>query len=171
MASMVGAAVMRKEDPALLTGHGRYVDDLLLPGMVHMAYVRSVQAHARIVAIDAKGALDLPGVFGVWTAADLEGLPATRSMPGMERPCLAGDTVRWVGEPVAVVVAEDRYLAADAAAAVVVDYDPLPVLATVEEALADGAAPIVPGQAGNVVLTVPLTEDDAEAELAAAPHR
>jgi carbon-monoxide dehydrogenase large subunit len=171
MASMVGAAVMRKEDPALLTGRGRYVDDILLPGMLHMAYVRSVQAHARVVAIDPKDALEMPGVLGVWTAADLERLPPTRSVPGMERPCLAADTVRFVGEPVAVVVAEDRYLAADAAAAVVVDYDPLPVLATVEEALADGAAPIVPGQASNVVSTVPLTQDDAEAELAAAPHR
>lgn len=171
MASMVGATVLRKEDPALLTGQGRYVDDILLPGMVHMAYVRSVQAHARILSIDPKDALDMPGVLGVWTAADLEGLPHTRSIPGMERPCLAGDAVRFVGEPVAVVVAEDRYLAADAAAAVVVDYDPLPVLTTVERAMADGATAIVPGQASNVVMTVPMTEDDAEAELAAAPHR
>ncbi|MGZ4603247.1 MAG: xanthine dehydrogenase family protein molybdopterin-binding subunit, partial [Kineosporiaceae bacterium] len=171
MASMVGATVVRKEDPALLTGRGRYVDDIQLPAMAHMAYVRSVQAHARIVSIDPKDALDMPGVLGVWTAADLEGLPHTRSIPGMERPALATDAVRFVGEPVAVVVAEDRYLAADAAAAVVVDYDPLPVLVTVEEAMADGAAPIVPGQASNVVMNMPMTEDDAEAELSAAPHR
>ena len=169
MASMVGAAVVRKEDPALLTGRGRFVDDIQLPGMVHMAFVRSVHAHARIISIDVADARDMPGVLGVWTAADLEGLPNTRSIPGMERPCLASDAVRFVGEPVAVVVADDRYLAADAAAAVVVDYEPLPVMATIEEAMAEGAAPIVPGQASNVVMNEPLTEDDAEAELAAAP--
>jgi carbon-monoxide dehydrogenase large subunit len=169
--SMVGATVVRKEDPALLTGRGRYVDDLQLPGTLHMAYVRSSQAHARITGIDTEAARDLPGVLGVWTAADLPGLPNTRSIPGMERPCLATDTVRFVGEPVAVVAATDRYLAADAAAAVVVDYDPLPALVTIEAAMAEGAAPIVPGQAGNVVMDQPLTEGDAEAELAAAPHR
>ncbi|NEK58449.1 xanthine dehydrogenase family protein molybdopterin-binding subunit [Geodermatophilus sabuli] len=171
MASMVGATVVRKEDPALLTGRGRYVDDIQLPGAVSMAFVRSHQAHARVTAIDTEAARQLPGVLGVWTAADLEGLPATRSIPGMERPCLASDTVRFVGEPVAVVAAQDRYLAADAAAAVVVDYEPLPVLATIEQAMAEGAAPIVPGQASNVVMDQPLTEGDAEAELAAAPHR
>src|SRR3954470_3976819 len=90
--SMIGATVVRKEDPALLTGRGRYVDDLQLPGMLHMAYVRSSQAHARITAIDTEGARDLQGVFGVWPAADLPGLPHTRSIPGMERPCLAADT-------------------------------------------------------------------------------
>jgi carbon-monoxide dehydrogenase large subunit len=171
MASMVGASVVRKEDPALLTGQGRFVDDIQLPGMLHMAYVRSVQAHATVVSIDTKDALAMPGVLGVWTAADLEGLSPVRSVPGMERPCLAGDTVRFVGEPVVVVVATDRYRAADAAAAVVVDYEPLPALITIEQAMAEGAAPIVPGQASNVVMTVPLTESDAEAELAAAPHR
>ncbi|MGZ4537552.1 MAG: xanthine dehydrogenase family protein molybdopterin-binding subunit [Blastococcus sp.] len=171
MASMVGAAVVRKEDPALLTGRGRFVDDIRLPGMVHMAFVRSVQAHARVLSIDTKAAGEQPGVLGVWTAADLEQLPHVRSIPGVERPCLASDAVRFVGEPVAVVVTTDRYLAADAAAAVVVDYDPLPVLVTLDEALAEGAAPIVPGQTSNVVMAVPLTEDDAEAELAAAPHR
>src|SRR4051794_29509703 len=107
MASMVGATVVRKEDPALLTGRGRYVDDIQLPGTTHMAFVRSMQAHARITSIDTKDARELPGVLGVWTAADLEGLPHTRSIPGMERPCLATGTVRFVGEPVAVVVATD----------------------------------------------------------------
>lgn len=171
MASMIGAAVVRKEDPALLTGRGCYVDDLQLPGMLHMAYVRSVSAHARITGIETAAATALPGVLGVWTAADLPDLPSTRSIPGMERPCLATDAVRFVGEPVAVVVAVDRARAADAAAEVVVEYDPLPVLVTVEQALAEGSAPIVPGQSSNVVMDQQLTEDDAEAELAAAPHR
>jgi len=171
MGSMVGASVVRKEDPALLTGHGRFVDDIQLPGMLHMAYVRSVEAHASVLSIDVQEAVAMRGVLGVWTSADLPGLPNTRSIPGMERPCLAGDRVRFVGEPVAVVIATDRYKAADAAGAVVVDYEPLPVLTTIEEALADDASPIVPGQASNVVMAVSLTETDAEAELAAAPHR
>jgi aerobic carbon-monoxide dehydrogenase large subunit len=171
MGSMVGARVVRKEDPALLTGRGTYVDDIRLPGTVHMAFVRSYAAHARIASVDAQDARGRAGVLGVWTAADLEGLPPSRSVPGMERPCLATDTVRFVGEPVAVVVAEDPYAAADGAGAVQVEYEDLPVLATIEAATAEGAAPIVPGLAGNVVLEQQLSAGDAEAELAAAPHR
>ncbi len=171
MGSMVGASVVRKEDPALLTGRGNFVDDIRLSGTVHMAYVRSFSAHATIDGIDAAEARALPGVLGVWTAADLEGLPPTRSVPGMERPCLATDRVRFVGEPVAVVVAEDRYIAADAAGLVEVDYTDLPVLASIEAATAEGAEPILPGLPSNVVLTQQLSATDAEAELAAAPHR
>ncbi len=171
MTSLIGASVVRKEDPPLLTGRGQYVDDIRLPGMVTMVYVRSQVPHARIVSIDVEQARGMPGVLGVWTAADLPGLPFTRSVPSMERPCLAGEVVRFVGEPVAVVAATDRYLAADAADLVVVDYDPLPVMATVDEALAEGAVPIVPGQAGNVVMEMPLSEDDAQAEIDAAPRR
>lgn len=171
MGSMIGAAVVRKEDPALLTGRGTYVDDIRLPGTVHMAVVRSYAAHARIVSIDTSAATGLPGVLGVWTHADLEGLPASRSVPGMDRPCLARDRVRFVGEPVAVVVASDAYLAADAAAAVEVDYEDLPVMASVEAATSDGATPILDGLDSNVVLTQQLSATDAEDELAAAPHR
>lgn len=171
MGSMIGATVVRKEDPALLTGRGTFVDDITLPGTVYMAYVRSYSAHAKIVKIDTTEARNRPGVLGVWTAADLEGLPPSRSVPGMERPCLATDAVRFVGEPVAVVVAEGRYAAADAAEAVTVEYEELPVLATVEAATAEGAPPILPGLPSNVVLEQQLTPDDAEAELSAAPRR
>ncbi len=171
MGSMVGAAVMRKEDPALLTGRGRYVDDLQLPGTVHMAYVRSYHAHARLVSVDTSAAAAMPGVLGVWTHDDLPGLPPSRSVPGIERPCLATGTVRFVGECVAAVVATDAYLAADAAAAVVVEYEDLPVLASVAAATAEGAEPILPGLPSNVVLEQNFAADDAEAELAAAPHR
>ncbi|HVB42841.1 MAG TPA: xanthine dehydrogenase family protein molybdopterin-binding subunit [Streptosporangiaceae bacterium] len=171
MTSLIGASVRRKEDPPLLTGRGRYVDDIRLPAMVTMAFVRGQVAHARITAIDTEAARQLPGVLGVWTAADLPGLPFTRSVPGMERPCLATDTVRFVGEPVAVVVATDRYLAADAAELVSVDYEPLPVMATIGDALAPGATPIVPGQASNVVMEMPLSEDDAQVQIDAAPRR
>jgi aerobic carbon-monoxide dehydrogenase large subunit len=167
---LIGAPVLRKEDPPLLTGRGRYVDDIRLPGMVSMVYVRSPEAHARITGIDAEAARSMPGVLGVWTAADLPGLPFVRSVPSMERPCLATDAVRFVGEPVAVVVAADRAAAMDAAELVVVDYDPLPVLTTIDDAMAPGAAPITPGQATNVVMEMALTPDDAQAELDAAPH-
>ncbi|MBN9101260.1 MAG: molybdopterin-dependent oxidoreductase [Pseudonocardia sp.] len=171
MGSMVGAAVIRKEDPALLTGRGNYVDDIRLSGTVHMAYVRSFSAHAMIDGIDAAEARAVPGVLGVWTAADLAGMPANRSVPGMERPCLAVDRVRFVGEPVAVVVAEDPYIAADAAGLVHVDYTDLPVMASVAAATAAGAEPILPGLPSNVVLEQQLSATDGEAELAAAPHR
>lgn len=170
MAPLIGTSVLRKEDPPLLTGRGQYVDDLRLAGMVTMIYVRSQVAHARILSIDVETARAMPGVLGVWTAADLPELPNVRSVPTMERPCLAKDTVRFVGEPVAVVVATERALAVDAAETVIVDYDPLPVLTTIQEAMAEGAAPIIPGQASNVVMEMPLTEDDAQAELDAAPH-
>jgi carbon-monoxide dehydrogenase large subunit len=171
MGSMVGTVVMRKEDPALLTGRGTYVDDVQLPGTVHMAYVRSYLAHARIVSIDIAAAAAMPGVLGVFTHDDLPGLPPSRSVPGMERPCLATGKVRFVGECVAVVVATDKYAAADAAGAVEVEYAELPVAASVAAAMADGATPIMDGLPSNVVLEQALTATDAEAELAAAPHR
>jgi carbon-monoxide dehydrogenase large subunit len=171
MGSMVGAAVVRKEDPALLTGRGTYVDDVRLPGTVHMAYVRSYLAHARILSIDTTEAAGMPGVLGVWTNADLEGLPPNRSVPGMERPCLAEDRVHFVGECVAVVVATDRYLAADAAEAVLVEYEELPVMASIAAATAEDAVPIIDGTTSNVVLEQVLSATDAEQEFAAAPHR
>ncbi|MQA13862.1 MAG: molybdopterin-dependent oxidoreductase [Pseudonocardiaceae bacterium] len=171
MGSMIGASVTRKEDPSLLTGRGSYVDDISPPGTVHMAFVRSPLAHAGIGNIDTKAALERTGVLGVWTAADLAGLPNSRSVPGMERPCLATGKVRFVGEPVAVVVASDRYLAADAAGDVDVDYEPLPACSTTDAALAPGAAPILDGLPGNVAMEQALAADDAEAELSAAAHR
>src|SRR4249920_800935 len=111
MGSLVRQALVRKEDPALLTGRGRFVDDIVLPGTVHMAYVRSYLAHARMVSVDTTAAATMPGVLGVWTHGDLPGVPASRSAPGMERPCLATGRVHFVGECVAAVVATDPYLA------------------------------------------------------------
>ncbi len=170
MESLVGTSVLRKEDPPLLTGRGQYVDDLRLPGMVTMVYVRSQVAHAKVLSIATEEARGMPGVLGVWTAADLPGVPNVRSVPTMERPPLAVDVVRFVGEPVAVVVATERALAVDAAEAVFVDYEPLPVYTTVEEALAEGAAPITPGQESNVVMQMPMTEDDAQREIDGSPR-
>src|SRR5689334_19122804 len=162
MGSMIGAAVVRKEDPALLTGRGRFVDDIHLPGTLHMAYARSHVAHARIVSIDTSEAAALSGVLGVWTHDDLPGLPPSRSLPGIERPCLATGKVHFVGEPIAVVVATDPYLAADAAAAVVVDYEQLPVMASLAAATGEDATPILDGLPSNLVLEQQLSADDGE---------
>jgi aerobic carbon-monoxide dehydrogenase large subunit len=124
--SLVGARVLRKEDPKLLAGRGTFVDDLSPAGCAFATFVTSPHPHARILSIDVRTALAMPGVLGVWTAADFADYPdIPGGLPEFERPALAIDVVRFPGEPVAIVVAEDRYLAADAAAAVVVDYETL----------------------------------------------
>ena len=131
-ARFAGARVPRVEDPRLLTGHGTFVDDVVRPGMLHACFVRSPLARARILGIDASEALALDGVHAVFTAEDLN--PGVheqwytligKDVPDTPRPPLAVDEVRFVGDPVALVVAEDRYLAEDAAELVVVDYEPL----------------------------------------------
>ncbi len=142
----VGQSLRRKEDPRLITGRATYVDDLTLHGMLYMAVVRSTEAHARIVSIDGSAALERPGVRGVFTGEDLSDLLAPLPMawapPGVEikspeRWPLARDRVCHVGDAVAMVVGEDRYGVVDAAAAVQVEYEPLPVVVDVEEALKD----------------------------------
>jgi carbon-monoxide dehydrogenase large subunit len=171
MTSMVGAAVVRKEDPSLLMGRGTYVDNLQLPRLLHMAFVRSVHPHARLLGVDVSAAREVPGVVAALTAADFPGLPTMGGpQPSLERPTLASDVVRFVGEPIAVVVARDRYAAADGAAAVLVDYDPLPAAASLPAAVAEGAPLLFPDLGTNVVSEVGMTRD-VEADLAAAPHR
>jgi len=153
----------RSEDGPLLTGRGRFTDDEDLPGQVHAVFVRAPIAHAAIRGVDVVPALALPGVLAVLTGRDLEAaglgaIPAAASFPGRAGkplatapiPPLAVDRVRYVGEAVAIVVAETSAQAADAAAAVVVDLDPLPAAADVERALAPGAYPLWPGAPGNV---------------------
>ncbi len=127
-----GARVARLEDPRLLTGHGQYVADIVRPGMLHACFVRSPYARARIVSIDASAALELPGVHMVLTAADLNpGVheawysQAGKDVPDTPRPPMAEDEVRFVGDLVALVIAEDRYIAEDAADMVDVGYEPL----------------------------------------------
>ncbi len=136
-----GARINRVEDGRLLTGAGTFVDDVSRPGMLHACFVRSPFARARIEAIDVSEALALPGVQAVFVAADLN--PGVREqwytltgpqMPDIARPPLADDEVRFVGDPVALVVAESRYVAEDAVDLVVVDYEPLPALADYLEA-------------------------------------
>src|SRR6185437_13458129 len=158
----IGRRMPRDEDPALLTGRGNYVSDMRLPGMAQLAFVRSTHAHARIRSIDVERARALPGVIGVYTAADLAAI--MRPMPGMiwepvgqlATPTpLARETVRYVGEPVAVVCAEDRYLAEDAAEAVTVQYEPLPVVLSFEQ---DETTPILhDGWPSNVAEHIAVT--------------
>ena len=166
--SIVGAKVIRKEDPNLLTGRGQFVDDIQLTGTTHMAFVRSTEAHALIKSIDVSAALECEGVIGAWTAADLE-LPPLPGVPGLERPALAVDKVRFVGEAVAVVVAETKYAAADGTELVIVDYEPLGAVTSIEEATAENAPLLYEELGSNTVAEVP-TEDDHQAIFDAAPH-
>jgi carbon-monoxide dehydrogenase large subunit len=142
----VGASVRRKEDDRLLRGAGRYTDDFTLPGMLSMAVVRSPHAHARVVAIDATSALQLAGVVAVLTRAELPecagSVPPLVPAPDFHRyhhPVLAAGRVMHLGEGVAVVVAENPYIAADAVERVAVEYELLPIAASPESALAPGA--------------------------------
>jgi carbon-monoxide dehydrogenase large subunit len=166
--SLVGARVVRKEDPNLITGRGQFVDDVQLVGTAHMAFVRSIEAHARIKSIDSTAALECDGVIGVWTAQDLN-LAALPGVPGLERPPLATEKVRFVGEAVAVVVAEDRYVAADAAELVFVDYEPLPVVTNINDALQPDASLLFEEVGSNTVFEVP-TPEDFQSVFDDAPH-
>src|SRR5438552_16839392 len=145
-ASMIGARIKRKEDRRFLVGRGRYLDDLAVAGALCAAIVRSPLSHARIDRIAATAALAMPGGVAVLSLAELPEcaggvpplVPAPRLRP-YRHPVLAGPEVRCVGEAVAVVVAEDVYVAADAVLAVRIDYTPLPAATTVTAALAAGA--------------------------------
>ena len=152
MASLTGdAAGLRREDPPLVTGAARYTDDLHPLGALHAAFLRAPLAHGRILALDPAPALKLPGVVGVFGAADLDlpPLPADGAPDDMAWPVLAGDVVRFLGEAVAVVVAETRAQALDAVEAVEVDYDPLPVVTDPVAALAADAPRLFDGT-GNL---------------------
>jgi carbon-monoxide dehydrogenase large subunit len=170
----VGARVRRREDPRLLTGRGRYVDDVQLPGTLHAAFVRSPVARATIRSIDVSKALALPGVVAVFTGRDDWPLlppwwPSEGQMPRL-RP-LAVDDVRFAGDPVAVVIAESRYIAEDAGELVDVDYDVLePVVSYVTAG--DAGAPLVhPEMTSNVVSsTASPPAPDLDAAFAAADH-
>ena len=158
--SLVGAKVLRKEDPSLLTGRGKFVDDFSPPNTAFAQFVMSDQAHANIISIDVSETLKMPGVLGVWTAADFISFP---NLPGgmtdFERPVLAHDRVRWAGEPVAIVVAENRYQAADAVPTVLVEYETLDAVTTVEQATAPGAPMLFETRKSNVLTKVPMLDD------------
>ena len=153
--SILGTRVVRVEDPRFLTGQGTYIANLDLPDAVHVSYVRSTMAHARITGIDASEALSMPGVLHVWTAADVDMAPAVPDMrmlnQDMAYPFMAIDTVRFVGEVVAMVISEEKAQGVDAAETVIVDYEPLPVVTDVDESL-KGEIVLHPAAGSNVVL-------------------
>jgi aerobic carbon-monoxide dehydrogenase large subunit len=183
----VGGGLLRKEDPELLTGQGRFVDDIALPGMLWLSFVRSPVAHANLARVDIDAAKDMPGVVAVFTGQDLAdewaaampcGWPiADRVMP--DEPTadarvpdhwpVAKDRVRYMGEIVAVVAADSREHAADAVEAVEVDYDELPVVTDMEAALADDAPVIHEAFGDNRSYTWNLTNGEVDRVFAEAP--
>jgi carbon-monoxide dehydrogenase large subunit len=183
----VGRSIPRREDQRLLTGKGQYIADLALPGMLHVAFVRSPIAHARIRSVDTSQAAALPGVVAVLTGADLlDALPPVQDnqvvLPSKWRtaiphrilnprqPLLAVDKARHVGEAIAVVVAESRYIAEDAVDLVAVEYDPLPPVVDAEAAL-DADAPLIHEQFGtNEIGSFTVRKGNVEAAFARAPH-
>jgi aerobic carbon-monoxide dehydrogenase large subunit len=172
----VGAKVERVEDGRILTGRGRYIDDIQLPRMLHAAFVRSPFAHARITSIDATAARTAPGVVAVYTGAEMAAmtapLPPGVPMPDMAWPvfhALATDRVRFVGDPVALVVADSRYIAEDACELVEVEYDPLPAVADATMALDPSTVAVFDDVPGNVMFHAPATAyGDVDAAFAAA---
>ena len=151
MTGILGSSIKRREDPALVRGKRNYTDDFKLDGMLHAAIVRSPYAHAKLNGIDASAALALDVVEAVYTAADVveSGIPGVVPcgwlLPDLKQPLhpiLAHDTVRYVGDAVAVVVAADRYTARDAADLVEVDYEPLEVAVDVKTSTQDGVVQI-----------------------------
>ena len=169
--------VRRREDPRLITGAGEFVDDLRVPGCLHAAMLRSPHAHARIVSIDVSAARRAPGVVGVFVAADLGAvggpIPIYAPHPALPVPCrisvLALDRVRFVGEAVAVVVADDPYRAHDALDVIRVEYEALPAVVDVEAAIGAGATVVHDEIGSNVVAEWRQQVGDAAAALARAP--
>ncbi len=173
MSQWVGAAMPRREDRRMLLGRGRFTADLnptTQTGLLHAAFVRSPHAHARITAIETEAALQAEGVAAVVTAASL-GHPYLLAMLEREEftptrmPILAGDTARFVGEPVAVVVADDPYQAEDAIELVEVDWDPLPVVTSIEQAQAAAAPRLHPDTSGNRLVDLLMFDDDRLAAI------
>jgi carbon-monoxide dehydrogenase large subunit len=171
--TMIGAKIHRREDPRLITGHGRFVDDMTRPAMVHMAIVRSTHAHAKIRSIDPSEAKKAPGVLAVYTYADFKdhitgGLPVSASFVAEKKQVpnqfpIAHDEVVYQGEPIAVVLADERYQAADAASLVQVEYDPLPAVVDIEKAMEKGSPTVHSGAPDNIGWELTYTPDSPEA--------
>lgn len=164
-----GSGIKRREDPRLITGKARYTDDLKLPGVLHMAVVRSPHAHARINSIDTSAAEAVDGVVAVFTGSDITvgGIPCAWLIPDSdlktpEHPALAKDKVRYVGDGVAIVIAEDRYTAEDAAERVKVDYEVLGAVTNPEEA-AQGSAPLLHDDVPNNIAFRWVVTNDKDA--------
>jgi 2-furoyl-CoA dehydrogenase large subunit len=173
--SHVGQPLQRLEDAALLSGHGAFGDDLgTKPGTLHAAVLRSPHAHAKLLGVDAQAALGMAGVRAVLTGDDVQrwSQPFVVGVKqAMQHWALAVDRVRYVGEPVAVVLAEDRYLAEDALDAIRVDYEPLPAVVTIEQALDPSSTPLHDAVGSNVLSDRQFRYGDPEAAFERAAHR
>ena len=171
-----GSGIKRREDPRLITGEARYTDDIKLQGALHMAVVRSPYAHARIASIDSSAAAGMPGVRAIFTGndiGDLAGLPTAWLIPDSdlktpEHPALASDVVRYVGDGVAIVLADSRYQAQDAADAVSVDYEELPVVVDPHAATQAGAPQLHDDVEGNIAFRWIMGDREASDAVFAA---
>jgi len=175
---MIGEPHPRLGGDRFVAGTARFVDDVRVPGMLHAAVLRSPHAHARLVSIDAKRARDLSGVHAVLAAADVPAgaiipnrVPAPKGTDRYLQPAIAREVVRYVGEPVALVVAEDPYVARDALERIDVVYQPLAPCASTGVALGAGAARLFPGTDSNNVATITMRVGDADGALAQAQLR
>src|SRR5580692_5025313 len=170
-----GRARLRKEDERLITGQTNWTDNIQLPGMLHIAFLRSPFAHARITSVDVSAARNEPGVIAAYSGADFAdeqgslpcAWPVTPDIVIPAHPPMATEEVRYVGEAVACVVARDRYLAADALAAIEIDYEPLPPVLDIRTALRDDSPKV--HEAGNKSFVWPFAQGDMAAAFDNAP--
>src|SRR2546430_4794817 len=176
MSKYVGQRIKRTEDPRLIKGLAHYVDDIRLPDTLHVVFVRSLYAHARINGVDASEALKAPGVVAVYTGKDVAEkigpVPCASALPGLKVPdyrVLAKDKALFVGHPIAAVVATDKYAARDAVDLISVDYEDLPAVINVEAA-ANGGTVIHDKFSDNIAYKLTAGEGDVEAALASADH-
>src|SRR5919198_685846 len=180
MASLIGARVSRVEDPPLLRGERRFIDDIAVPDTLQAGFVRSPHPHAAIRGVSKEAALALPGVHAVLTLDDLAPVMAKRRMlrhsnsgtplDRMWSFALADGEVSYVGETVAIVIAESRYLAEDAAALVAVDYDLLPTVSDCRKAVEPGAPAVRRELNSNIVATYKVNFGDAAAAFQKAAY-
>ena len=160
MGKYVGESVLRKEDPRMVTGEAQYLDDIRIQGMVYAAIKRSDYAHAKIKSINTSEASKMPGVIGVWTGKDFEDLnplPCAWQAGGIDNNVntprvLEIDKVTFMGQGIAVVVADDRSLAEDACSKIIIDYEELPVVVSAEDAIKPGATQLHENALNNLSL-------------------
>src|SRR5512144_843865 len=170
----IGASVVRKEDKRFITGKGRYVDDIKRVGLTYAHFVRSPHAHAKVKGIDSAAAMKMPGVIAVLTGSELVADKVGNLICGWaitskdgspmkmgQWPAMAPETVRFVGQAVAVVIAETKNQARDAAEAVVVDYEELPAVPDIRAAIKPGAPQLHPEAPGNVIYDCVIGEEAA----------
>src|SRR5271170_552107 len=171
----VGRARLRKEDERLITGQTNWTDNIRLPGMLHVAFLRSPYAHARITSVNVSAARSEPGVIAAYSGGDFAAeqgslpcaWPVTPDIVMPAHPPMATDEVRYVGEPVAWVVARERYAAADPLAAIQVDYEPLPPVLDIRTALREDSPKV--HEAGNKSFVWPFAQGDTDAAFRDAP--